>query len=219
MKTLVLISMLFLSFSCNAESFFQAEIGIGAQRSNDMGDGIWIQTSPQTPHSEKMSGPSYLIGITGPLIERGAWGVRWHLDYVYFGGMRASCLCVPDENYNQYKHVSNEPGYIPFNGGGHTQGVQFLVSPGFTALGTRWSVEGGPWVYWATWHESHNDPAQPGAYDLSHKTHAQFGWVVGASASRGPWSVSYRHYFQRQSWNPNPGMLTGTNMISITYRF
>ncbi len=219
MKTLIFSILLFLSFGCEAESFFQAEVGIGTQRSTDMGDGVWIQTSPQTPHAEKMSGPSYLNGLTGPIIERGNWGVRWHADYVYFGGMSASCMCVPDANYNQYKHVSNEPGYIPFNGNGHVQGVQFLIEPGYTLLGARWGIEGGPWLYWATWHETHNDPAQPGAYNLSHRTHMQVGWVAGVSVSRGPWSVSYRHYFEHAQWNPNPGMVQSTNMLILTYRF
>ena len=219
MKKSLIASALALVCTCaSAESFFQAEVGIGGQRSRDMGDGIWIQTSPQTPHAENMSGTSYLAGITGPIIERGRWDLRWHLDYVYFGGMSASCLCVPDANYNPVKHVSNEPGYIPFNGGGHVQGVQLLIEPGLTALGARWSVQAGPWLYWQTWHESQIS-VNPALDALSHKTHMQLGWVVGVAVGKGPWSVSYRYYRESAQWNQYPGMVTGTHMINVTYRF
>src|ERR1700676_4346012 len=174
-KTLILISMLFLSFCCKAESFFQIEVGLGAQWSKDMGDGIWIQQGLPS-NREKTSGPSYLVGITGTLLEKENWSLAYHLDYVYFGGLSASVDGVPDPNYNPQTHktVGTLPRLSPFNGQGHTQGIQLLLEPAYNINGYKIGVEAGPWLYWATWHETLFDLANH-EENLSHVTHRQFG--------------------------------------------
>jgi hypothetical protein len=210
----LLALLLVLPLTANAGTWFEFEAGIGASHSKDMGDGTWIQYSPQTPHSEQLASPAYLAGFTGDY-----GNFQWHADYIYFGQVRAACLCVPDANYNPKTHTADEKGYIPFNGFGHTQGAALTVGYGFTWRGFRFGAEAGPWAYLATWHVTHNDPAQPGQYSLGHRTVAQLGYVIGARIERGSFSLSYRYYSASQRWNPYPGLVTGTHILMIEKRF
>lgn len=212
-----LLALLLLPALAHAGSWFQFEAGIGVQQSQDMGDGIWYQKG--VPHHEQLRSPAFLAGATGEVWSNGGASLRYHADYVYFGRVSASCTCVTDPEYNAQTHKASVPGYIPFNGQGHTQGVALTLEPGYTYKGTRFALEAGPWLYWATWHVTHNDPAQPGSYNLDHKTHLQVGWVAGARIERNDLSLSYRYYTASPSWNPNPGLLTGTHMLMLTKRF
>lgn len=197
----------------HAESWFQFEAGLGGQFSADMGDGVWRQDG--VAHStERMYSPALLAGFTG---NYGNW--QWHVDYVWFGQMSASCVCVPDSAYNNKTHVASEPGYIPFNGFGHTQGVAATIGYGITRNGWRYGVEAGPWIYWATWHESRIDPEYPNENNLWHPTVPQLGWVAGARIERDGYSLSYRYYSASQRWNPYPAMVTGTHMFMLSKQF
>jgi hypothetical protein len=205
--------LLALSFSAHAESFFRMEAGLGGSFSKDQGDGIWYQQG--VPHHEQMATPAYLLGFTGDLTEN----LRWHADYVYFGEYSASCLCVTDQQYNTNTHTASVPGYIPFNGHGHTQGVAMTLDYGRTWRGVRYSAEAGPWVYWATWHVTHDDPAQPGAYSLNHVTVPQLGAVIGVRAEYGNNSLSYRLYTGSRKGNPYPAMAQYTHMLMFVHKF
>lgn len=216
-KFLITAVLLGASVVAHADSWFQIEAGIGAQKSSDMGDGIWLQQG--VPYGEHMSGTAYMIGATGEVLRHESLDVRYHADYLYFGGMSADCTCVPDANYNAVKHVSNEPGYIPFNGGGHTQGLALTIEPGYTWHGIRFGVEAGPWISWSTWHETQISLQYPQLDQLSHKTAMQVSLVAGASVSYKNFALSYRHFWERAQWNPNPGMVTGTDMLMVSYRF
>lgn len=222
MKILIVAAVLSFSIPAYSESFFQAEVGVGAQHSQDMGDGTWIQQGLPS-NRERTSGPAYMVGVTGTVFERSHWSLGYHLDYVYFGGLSASVDGVGDNFYDPHAHkvTGDAPpnARAQFNGQGHTQGIQFLLAPGYSINGYKLSVEGGPWLYWATWHDTAVNDGTHESTNLSHKTHMQVGWVAGASVNRGPWSISYRHYFQRQMWNTTPGIVTGTDMISISYKF
>lgn len=216
MKALLLATVLALPSFVHAQSV-HLETGAGWAWSKDMGDGTWYQQD--VPHSEKLSTRAYLIGLSGDLYGRGAIDLRAHLDYVYFGSQRASCVCVPDTQYNPQTHKAAVSGYIPFNGSGHVQGVAATLDIGYTAYGLRFGLEGGPWVFWNTWHVSRVDPAYPGNNDLSHDTVAQLGWIAGASIESGRTSFSYRYYAMPQKWNPYPGLATGTHMLMLVHRF
>jgi hypothetical protein len=202
-----------------AESFFRAEVGLGVQQSHDMGDGTWIQKSSQTPHQEQMRSPALLVGATGDLLDHSPWSLRYHANYVYFGQISASCTCVPDSAYNSKTHTASQAGYIPFNGFGHTQGLVLTADIGYTWHGYRIGLEAGPWLYWASWHESRADPQYPTETNLSHRTGAQVGYVLGARIDRGSFGLSYRYYRTSQSWNPYPAMSTGTHMLMATWSF
>jgi hypothetical protein len=201
----------------HAGSWFDFEAGVGLQQSRDMGDGTWYQAG--VPHQEKLRSPAYLAGFTGELYAREKWSLHYHADYVYFGEVSASCTCVTDAQYNTRTRRASVPGYIPFNGHGHTQGAALTLEPGYAYNGVRLAAEGGPWLYWATWHVTHDDPAQPGAFNLDHKTHMQLGWVAGARVEYKDFSVSYRYYTASPSWTRYPGLVTGTHMLTLVKRF
>lgn len=209
-----LLAVLLLPTLAHA-SWFDYEAGIGVQRSSGMGDGIWVQQGAKN-NRERLTTPVYLLGLTGDIGNH----VSWHADYVYFGTMTASVDGVPDDNYNPTTHQvhSFSQRYSPFNGQGHTQGIALTIEPHFTYGGLRFGVEAGPWIYWATWHESLY-ALDNQWHDLSHKTKMQFGWAYGASVSKGPYSVSYRYYSARPLWNANPGIVTGTHTLMLKYKF
>lgn len=223
MKRLLAALAILAAHSAHAQSWFQFEAGIGVARIADMGDGTWIQQGAPNNHEQKTT-PAFLVGVTGPIYARGALDVRWHAGYVYLGEFSASVDGVPDAYYDSVRHqvlpAWRDTGarYSPFSGHGHLQGVPVTLDVGYTWRGWRIGAEAGPWLYWQTWHESlyalDNE-----WHDLSHKTHAQVGYVVGASATRGNLGVSYRYYGVRPSWNPYPGIATGTHVLMATYRF
>jgi len=193
------------------------ELGYGYAYTKDMGDGTWYQEG--VPHAETLKTRAFLAGLTDTVYTNGAFDVRYHLDYVYFGTQRASCLCVGDNEYNPKTHTASVPGYIPFEGSGHVQGVALTFEPGYTWRGLRFAAEAGPWVFWDTWHVQRVDPAYPGNNDLSHRTRAQIGWVAGLRIESGNTSISYRYYNEPQQWNPYPGIANGTHMLTYVWRF
>jgi hypothetical protein len=210
---------LVFSSAASAQDWFQFEAGIGMQQSTDDGDGIWKQVGAFR-NEEQLRSPIFLAGLTGDVWSHGAWSVRYHADYVYAGQISASCLCVPDENYSVQRHMVMTPTthLIEFNGFGHTQGVALTSEPGYTWHGVRFAVEGGPWLYWQTWHETAID-VNGFQTDLSHKASMQFGWVGGARIEYGNLSLSYRYYGVKQKWNPTPGLSTGMHTLMAVYRF
>ena len=219
-KLAIAVAVALASVSAHAQDWFQFEVGVGVGLANDMGDGTWIQDgSPD--NREKLTFPVVTAGITGELYRHGSVDVRYHADYAYLGEQRASVMGVPDDQYNGQTHsITGYQGerFSPFNGHGHVQGIPVTLDVGYTLYGWRMGVEAGVWAYWQTWHESLYNLADQWQ-DLSHKTTVQFGYVIGASVSRGPLSLSYRYYNVRQLWNPNPGLVTGANVVTLTYRF
>lgn len=203
----------------HAESFFHAEVGIGAAQIKDMGDGTWIQEGAPG-NKEQRNVPVLMAGITGKVYQIGRVDFRYHLDYVYMGEFSAQVDAVPDDQYDPVHHkVVNYQGepYTQFNGHGHVQGIAMLADVGYNYGGWRIGAQAGPWVYWNTWHVTADNPG--GYSDLSHHTVPQLGFVVGASIERGPFSVAYRFYQIKQQWNPYPGLATGAQTLMATYRF
>jgi hypothetical protein len=197
--------------------YVQVELGQGITYTHDLGDGTWYQQG--VPHTENLWARAYLAGLTGPVITRGPWDVRWHLDYQYFGEQSATCECVTDAQYVRTAHTATVPGYIPFSSFGHVQGVSLTADTGYTWHGYRFSFEIGPWVFWDTWHVHRVDPAQPGVDDLSHKTVAQLGGVAGFGIGTGATRLSFRYYYEPIKANPYPGIANGTYMLIFTHQF
>jgi hypothetical protein len=217
-KTAIAALVMAASFSAHAESFFQIEVGMGEQVSRGMGDGTWQQQGVAVS-SVQLFSKAYVGGFTGELLVEPKYDIRWHVDYLYFGQVKANCVCVPDANYNPIAHTASEPGYIPFNGFGHTQGVIATLDAGYEVGSYRVGVNAGPWFYWATWHESRLDPAYPNQTNLSHKTTGAIGWTAGLSVSNGNSSLEYRYLSGGSKWNPFPGMINGTHMLMYSHRF
>lgn len=217
-KTVAALALVALSTSAHAVDF---EVGLGGAHITDMGDGTWVQRGAPN-NRERQNTPAYMLGVTGTVYDGGAWDARWHLDYTYIGKFSASVDGVPDANYDAVHHrVVNMPAgmrYSPFNGQGHVQGVPLALDLGYTWHGYRLGAEAGAWVYWQTWHESLYNLADQWQ-DLSHKTHAQVGWVAGANIERGPFALSYRYYSVSQSWNPYPGLASGAHVLMATYKW
>lgn len=216
MKRLLAL-LLLLPLFAHAESFFQVEAGLGMSYTKTLGDGTWYQLG--VPHEVRTYSPAFIIGVTGSVYSTGNFDVRYHLDYNFLGTQQASCVCVPDSEYNPHAHTASRAGYIPFSGGGFIHGVSLTLEPGYTYRGYRIGVEAGPFLFWDIWHESRFDPAYPTQNDLSHRAVAQLGYVAGASISRGPLSLRYRYYAEPQKWNPYPGLAHGTHMLLVTYIF
>lgn len=222
-RTIIAVAIALASFGAHAESFFQIEAGIGASHIKDMGDGTWIQQGAPG-NTERKSTLAAMIGVTGQIYAHGSWDVRYHADYVYIGGLRAAVDGVPDQYYDFANHrvmaTFRDTGarYSPFNGQGHVQGVPLTLDVGYTYRGWRVGAEAGAWVYWQTWHESLYTLDNEWA-DLSHKTVAQVGYVVGANVSRGNFGLSYRYYGMSAKWNPQPGLATGAHVLMATYKF
>jgi hypothetical protein len=213
-----------LASTAHADSvsdYIHFEAGLGFGLAKDMGNGTWVQDG-LPDNREKLTFPAIEAGFTGILWQRENWDVRYHLDYVYLGEQSASVDGVPDDQYNpQTQQVVNMPTgerLSPFNGHGHIQGVPLTLDVGYTYCGWRLGAEAGPWVYWQTWHESLYNLANQWQ-NLSHRTVAQVGYVVGASVERGPVSLSYRYYSVSQKWNPQPGLVTGMHVFMVTYKF
>jgi hypothetical protein len=204
-----------LCATAHAESFFELEAGLGAARTATHGDGTWYQAG--VPHSLHVDTPALMVGVGAQVWQHRAWDLQAHLDYTYLGEQSASCLCVTDAQYNNQTHVASVPGYIPFNGHGHVQGVSLTLEPGYTWHGIRFAVEAGPWLFWDTWHVTHDDPAQPGSFDLSHVTKAQVRYVAGASVSRGDFSLKYRYYNESVGGGSNPPLQTSSQVLMLVY--
>lgn len=214
MKALI-AALLAVPLTANAGSWFNFEAGLGLSRSGDMGDGTWIQQGARN-NREQMTAPVYMTGLTGDVGEH----LSWHADYVYIGGVSASVDGVPDDHYDPVHHrvTGHVPRYSAFNGQGHMQGVALTVEARTEWNGWRFGVEAGPWLYFATWHESLYDLNNRWV-DLSHKTDLQIGYVVGARVSNGSLSLSYRYYSAKPLWNPYPGIITRTHVLMITKTF
>jgi hypothetical protein len=212
----VAVSILFMFVgSCmeaHAESFFQAEVGLGASRATDV-DGVWTQHNVKDNH-ERLTTPAYLAGLTGTVYQGRRWSLHYHLDYVYLGTQRASCACVSDADYGAQNYGAATTG---FAGSGHLQGIALTAEPGYTWQGIRLAVESGPFLFWNTWREAvYTAPQQHVRADPGMKV----GYVFGARAEYHNVSLSYRYYTHIQrSTGQYPGLVRNMHVLMFVYRF
>jgi hypothetical protein len=221
MKFAIIAAALTVASTAHAESFFQMEAGLGYSRITNIGDGNWLQQN--MAHSFVPSSPIATIGVTGEVWSRANWNVRYHVDYVYIGEYRASCDCVPDNNYNPRTHqafnTQSVPRFSPFNGHGHLNGIAATVDAGYKVRGYRVALEGGLWAYNQSWNESLYSLADEWVY-YHRGFHVQIGYVAGARIERGAFSLAYRYYNVRQDWtNGVPGLAADAHTLTFGYRF
>lgn len=209
------------AYADSITDYVNIEIGAGAQHSKDMGDGTWIQQG-SPGNFENTTSTAFQVGLTGQVATYKNASLDWHVDYVYMAGMKAGCDCVPDANYNAVEHkiiLNPSPSsFGEFNGSGHTQGFALTLSPGYTYDGWKVSADLGAWGYWATWHES-LVTATGSQVNANHVTKPEIGYVIGARVERGNFGVSYRYYKESQAWDAYPGLVTGSQMLALTYQF
>jgi hypothetical protein len=132
-----------------AGSFFQFEAGAGASLASDV-DGVWTQHNVADNH-ERLKTPAYIAGLTGEVYAAHNWSLNYHADYAYMGSQRASCVCVSDPDYDSRNYAGRSYSFV---GSGHVQGIALTLEPGYTWRGTRFAVEGGPFLFWTTWKEA-----------------------------------------------------------------
>jgi hypothetical protein len=218
MKLIALAAAMVMATTAHAESFFQVEAGLGAAYGQTLNDGVWYQQGNTSSQLHNKT-PAYMVGITGESYRDARTSARYHFDYVYFGSQSASCMCVPDDAYDPKAHVITDQSAprTAFSGGGHVQGIAATLDVGYDFGSWRVGVEGGPWVFWETWHQTAEISGL--SVDASHRTVPQLSWVAGANVSRGNFTLSYRYYNLPQRWNPNPALLRAAHVLMMTYHY
>jgi len=198
------------------ESWFQWEAGLGAAVGGP-DDGRWYQES--SPHTLSVVTPAATVGVGGPLYRSADWGVDWHLSAIYIAQMSASCTCVPDADYNASTHeVTGNGPKASFYGHGSEVGFLAELSPYYLYKGYKVAVSAGAYVFRQFWRET---TIQPNGvyYDVSHAPVWMVTWAAGASISKGPWTLAYHYLADGTKYNPSPGLVTHTHLITVTYRF
>jgi hypothetical protein len=197
------------------ESLFGIETGTGYSEAQGVHDGIWVQEG--LSHDQSLNAPSFMLGLTGDILNKGPWSLSYHADYVYTGTINVQAMAVADADYNTHTKmaVSGSP-QTRFSGSGHTQGLALTLAPGYNISDWRLQVEGGAFLFWQTWHEAvYLNPVVV----VDHRTTPEVTWTAGASISKGPLSLSYRYFNKSQSWNPAPQYTSGEQLLLVTYRF
>lgn len=223
-KLTALVAGMVLACSAHAQSFFEAEVGIGASLARNGEDGLWQQEG-FGPH-RKYDAPAFEAGFTGNLYQSTHWGVDWHIDYAWLGQIHLQSPATPsDPNYNLTTKSCNGPCWPLANymGSGHDQGFLFTLEPHVDYGQWRFGVEGGPYLHKATWSVDVTNwtPALGADASNLHVVHDpswQLGWVIGAEVARGPFSVRYQYFMN--GWkddDPRPYVWKSVHMLTLKY--
>jgi opacity protein-like surface antigen len=220
--------------------YVHAEIGIGGSAYANGPDGLWYQDGFE--HKLDLTAPAVRAGLTGPLYERGNWGIDWHIDYVWLGTVHTNAE-VPSAktNTSQGKWVgadfiganTSNPCNGPctnlsdFIGSGHDMGVSMTLEPHYTYRGWTLGVEAGPYFHRSTWSEDVTDwyasaTSAPANIHVAWRPVWSVGAVVGASVSYRNFGLSYQYYLNKQTGsasNPYNPIWTGAHVLMATYRF
>lgn len=223
-----------------AESFFQLEAGLGGAAYQHGPDGLWYQDGFQ--HTLDLAAPAVEVGLTGDIFQHGEWGVSWHLDWAWLGTIHTDAM-VPSANTNTTSGKWVGPDLIGVNqadpcsgpcrnlsrfiGSGHDQGFMLTIEPHYDFRGWRFGVEAGPYLHRSTWSEDVVNwvpvaGAAPRNIHVEYKPEWLVGYVVGASVSRGNFSVAYQYFQNRTKGsmsNPYPAIWQGTHVLMAKYRF
>lgn len=216
-----------LSTSAHAQSWFQFESGIGGSAYSDGGDGYWYQEGFE--HKLRLTAPAFEAGVTGDIYQAAHWGVSYHLDWAWLGAIHTQSLATPqDSTYNLATKRCNGPcGNIAnFAGAGHEQGFLLTVEPHYDAGKWRFGIEAGPFLHHASWSETVTgwSPSPTSPMRSNFTVNSTAGWrigaVVGAEASRGPFSIVYQHFFLKASGtDAAPPIWHSADMLFARYKF
>lgn len=216
-----------LSTSAHAQSFFQIESGIGGSAYSQGPDGYWVQDGFE--HKLNLTAPAIEAGVTGDIYQAAHWGVSYHLDWAWLGAIHTQSLATPqDSTYNLATKRCNGPcGNIAnFVGAGHEQGFLLTIEPHYDAGKWRFGIEAGPFLHHASWSETVTgwSPSPTSPMRSNFTVNSTAGWrigaVVGAEASRGPFSIVYQHFFLKASGTDAvPPIWHSVDMIFARYKF
>jgi hypothetical protein len=206
-----------LPIVAHAQSFFQMEAGLGVTHYQTE-NGRWYQNG-QPDNRVTSTVPAFTLGLTGPVVTLGAWGVDWHADYVNLGRAAASCQCdTSDADYAA--HTTKHTAF--YSGSGRAQGVALTLEPYRYYAGLRWAAEAGAYVYHSSWNESVTGWTAGGPpVDLSlSESRWSVAPVAGLSVGNGKWTAGYRHYFMRYRKAENvPPLWNDADVLMFTKRF
>lgn len=223
MKKLVLaILMTFVAVTAHAESWLQFEGAIGNSHYTGSGSGTYYEDGVNFPHVLNFTRVGYEVGVTGPIMQRGNWGVDWHADYVYLGRESFDGMVDSnDANYNPSTGGCNGPCAPTEHmwGGGSVRGIDFPLEPYYTYRGIRFSALVGPFVYRPTMSMSYTAPSGI-TYSYNSPDNIRISLMYGAQISYKNVFIRYEHFTDRSSGGVvDPGIQTSTNMLSLGYRF
>lgn len=211
MKSRLLVSALVLAATgVHAESFFQIEAGLGVAHSQAGADGLWRWDTKNPVMHDTVIVPR--IGLQMNISEPDRWipGVRAHLFYVNYGSVHWSGIAGQDPDAGHtfgFDHTTgtcfnNNCGLMRrFVSTGAMQAFALTVEP-FYRFGNGWTVglEAGPAAFRSTWtatatNLTTNDTfGAAGAVEVyQRKPRWQFGQMVGASVSKGNFTLRYEY--------------------------
>lgn len=125
------------------------QFGLGVSHANPQDSGIWYMQGPQYPHTLALNSPNGLIGVQSE---------SFRIGIEYLGRFEANAAAVAT---NDPSKVACAPGCFPISSQWHGTGrVMGLYATGVARSGP-WYVEGGPFLYRATWNEHVDDWRNP----------------------------------------------------------
>ncbi|MEX3914902.1 hypothetical protein AB4Y43_01460 [Paraburkholderia sp. BR10872] len=211
--------------NASAQSFFEIEAGAGATYYT-LTEGKWFQDGALDNHVVSHA-PALMIGLTGNVIDRANWGVDWHADLNYFGGVSASCQCtISDADYNPSTHqVRKGATTESYYGSGHAMGVSLMLEPYLKYGGWKFGAAAGVLGYRKTWVENvsgwagnFGDP-RPVPVHLESAHGISFAPAVGLDVSYERFTFSYRYYFTSRNEGNTPPLWDDVQTMMVTYRF
>lgn len=233
MKRVALTAALaFMASTAHSESFFSAEAGLGVTHYSTV-DGRWYQQGmPGGANDVTRNALVITLGLTGPIVSRGRWGIDWHADYVNLGRAAASCMCTPmDENYDARAHKYVDHFDVPaarFSGSGRSQGAALTIEPYVWAHGLRFGLEAGAYVHHDSWSEDVSNWQIVGSGAPRSFTVSDAYWsvapVAGLTVGNGHLALNYRHYFMRKNSESRdskgyPPLWNDADVLSVTYKW
>jgi hypothetical protein len=248
-KVAVVAALAFASVGAHAESWFSIEAGFGVSSYTREGPGIYY--SPGFKYSAPVNAFAFRVGVVSTVIDAKAMsfvpGLRIHADYLNFGGVNWSASSPQDAS--DFTMVGKVGGYDPkakacinhtcgqmsdFESFGRIQAFALTLEP-YWQLRNGWTVgvEAGPALYRDTWVTHATVTSNDGTgklgpigtvHNLTTEPKLHVGAVVGASVSKGPFSVRYTYIFARQSqtgvqdWQ-SPSGVKGAHMLTLNYTY
>jgi hypothetical protein len=225
MRLAALAAGMALACSAHAQSFFEIEAGVGMTYYT-LTDGKWFQEGALDNHVISHA-PAVSIGLTGNVIDRARWGIDWHADAIYLGGVSASCQCtISDDDYNPRTHVMKAGATTEsYYGSGHAVGVSLMLEPYLKYREWKFGVAAGVFGYRKTWTENVSGwdgnfgIARPVPVHLESAHGISFAPAVGVDVSRGPFTLSYRYFFTSRNEGNTPPLWDDVQTLMVTYRF
>ena len=208
------------------------EVGAGVAQAQTNGDGTWYQQA--FPHAMELRAPVFLVGVTGDISTH----VRWHADAVDLGSYSVNSWDTPNDG-NYAPGVGYRGNALPLTnyiGSGHVWGFAATLEA-HTAGSWQFGIEGGPFLYHATWAMRVPDwyPSEEVATRLFRQSgpvhpvdFSQSQWalgaVVGASVRHGAWTLSIRRYFDGHGFSGHgadawPPLWNSQTAVMVDYTF